>query len=105
MPKLNQLILKMDMLIKRNECDGLSNLLYADWVTLCKEYIQIGLGGFTYIPNPVKIDIEHLRGLQRQSINYQIKTSVGLGYQECTAILLRWKNELMDEEESEDLML
>ena len=94
-----------NMFIKRSECDGLSNLLYADWVTLCKEYIQFIAGGLTYIPYPVKINIEHLRGLQRQYINYQIKTSVGLCHQECTAILLKFKNELLGNTDEEEMKL
>lgn len=83
------------MFIERSECNGLRNLLYADWVKLCKEYVLIGAGGLAYIPNHVKIDMEHLRDLQRQNINDQIKTSVGLGHQECTAVLLKFKNEVL----------
>jgi hypothetical protein len=94
-----------NMFINRSECDGLSNLLYADWVTLCKEYTQIGAGGLAYIPNPVKINTEHLKGLQKQSIDYQIKTSVGLGHQECTAILLKFKNEVLDNNDEEDTLV
>ena len=92
-----------NMFIKRSECDGLSNLLYADWVKLCKEYLQFVAGGLAYIPNPVKIDTTHLMGLQRQYIDYQIKTSVGLGHQECTAILLKFKNEVLGNTYGEDI--
>lgn len=94
-----------NMFINRNECDGLSNLLYADWVTLCKEYVLIGAGGLAYIPNHVKIDMEHLRDLQRQYINEQIERSAGLGHQECTAILLKFKNEVLDDNDEEDTMV
>ena len=92
------------MFINKRECDGLSNLLYADWVELCKDYVQIEAGGLAYVPNPVKIDIEHLRGLQRQYINEQIKTSVELGNQGCTAILLKFKNEVLGSDDSGEEM-
>jgi hypothetical protein len=82
-----------NMFINRNECDGLRNLLHADWIKLYEECTQIGTGKLPYIP--IKIDIEHLRGLQRLSIDNQIERSVGLGHQECTAILLKFKNEVL----------
>lgn len=94
-----------NMFIKRSECDGLSNLLYADWIKLCEEYLQFVAGGLAYVPYPVKINIEHLRGLQRQYIDHQIKTSVGLVHQECTAILLKFKNEVLDNNDEEDTMV
>lgn len=82
-----------NMFINRNECDGLRNILHADWIKLYEECTQIGTGKLLYIP--IKIDIEHLRGLQRLSIDNQIERSVGLGHQECTAILLKFKNEVL----------
>ena len=94
-----------NMFSNRSECDGLINLLYADWIKLCKEYVQIGAGGLAYIPNPVKIDIEYLRNLQRYYIDEQIKASVKLGHQECTAILLKFKNEILDNNDEEDEMV
>ena len=93
-----------DMFINRSECDGLRNLLHADWTKLCKDYVLIGVGGLAYIPNPVNIDMEHLRGLQRLSIDNQIEVSVGLGHQECTAILLKFKNEVLGDNDSGEEM-
>jgi hypothetical protein len=91
------------MFINRNECDGLRNLLHADWIKLYEECTQIGTGKLPYIP--IKIDIEHLRGLQRQYINKQIERSVRLGHQECTATLLKFKNEVLGNNDEEEIGL
>ena len=94
-----------DMFINRSECDGLRNLLHADWAKLCKDYVLIGEGGLAWLPNPVKIDMEHLRGLQRLNIDSQIEVSVELGHQECTAILLKFKNEILGNNEEDTIVL
>jgi hypothetical protein len=89
--------------IERNCCTGLTNILYADWAKLCKEY-ETSCEPMGWYRSPVKFDIEHLRFIQTQFFETFVDKSIELNHPEITAILLRWKNEVLDDNNDEEDM-
>lgn len=90
--------------IKRNCCSGLANVLYADWVKLYEDYKPDADNIWLYHPLS-HIDIEHLRFIQKQHFDEYVDKSIELNQPEITAILLRWKNEVLDDNNDEEAML
>jgi hypothetical protein len=97
--------------IDLNMCNALRNVLYTDWVLLHNELIDFydkkyELDHSWWLPNAFMLNMELLREIQRNSFNEYLLIATENNRTECTVILLKWKHEVLDNDDSgEDMKL
>ena len=90
-----------------NKCNALRNVLYMDWILLCNEFeTEVNKSMFDrYIPNMFTMNMELLRYVQRNAFDTYLQLCDHSDGNECKAILLRWKHEVLDNNDEEDMMV
>ena len=91
-----------------NKCNALRNVLYMDWILLCNEFeTEVNKSMFnSHIPNMFTMNMDLLRYVQRNSFDtyLQLCNCNQHNGNECKAILLRWKHEVLDNDDSVEEM-